>query len=438
MSVQLDIVTTFSVRILRLFFGFASTMILARWLKPEGMGVLATFLAVPMIFVSLGELGIRQSIAFHVGQKKFQLKQIAGAVTSLWFFTSTFSMILVFIIFYFQGLFEYGAGACLLGSGLIAANLLTKYSNGIALGKQWIGRINLGEICNILARFTLIVLLVVIFNLHVSGALWMEMIAIMVPGVLMLFWLKKYLHLSFTPCVNYALLSSLFVHGIKYALALFAITMNYRISILFLQAYDVPNDQIGNFSIGMKIAELVWLLPSAVGMVLFSYSTGIQNGREMTTKTAQVMRINFLFCALGALVLFWVCPYFVRIVFGSEYVPSAPVIRYMLPGIVVMVIFKILNANLAGKGKPLVALKVFILALSVNILLNIILVPSKGIIGAALASTVSYCTAGILMILLFAKESNIRTADVVYSPVSDYRAIISIFQRAPFIRKQKP
>lgn len=410
-------------------------MIMARWLKPEGMGILATFLAVPMILISLGELGIRQSIAFHVGQKKFKLKEMAGSVTSLWFFSSILSIILVLAVFYYQGLFKYSMGVCLVGSGLVAAQLLTRYANGIALGKQWIGRINLGEACNVLARFTLIVLLVAIFNLHVSGALWMEMIAIMVPGMLMIFWLRKYLHLSFKPCVNYALLSSLFVHGIKYALALFAIATNYRISILLLQAHDVPNDQIGHFSIGMKIAELIWLLPSAVGMVLFSYSTDIQNEREMTKKTAQTMRLSFFFCGAGALVLAGVCHYFVRTVLGREFVPSVPVIRYMLPGIVVMVIFKILNANLAGKGKPLIALWVIVVALFVNISLNIILVPSKGVIGAALASTVSYCTAGILMILLFARENNLKIVDVVFSPVSDYRAIVSLFQRVPFIRK---
>jgi len=55
-------------------------------------------------------------------------------------------------------------------------------------------------------------------------------------------------------------------------------------------------------------------------------------------------------------------------------------------------VFQVLNANLAGKGKPLIALWVFVVALLVNISLNILLVPSKGVIGAALASTVSYCT----------------------------------------------
>ena len=296
MTIKGHITTTFLVRLARLFFGFASTMIMARWLKPEGMGILAAFLAVPMMLISLGELGIRQSIAFHVGQKKFKLKEVAGVVTSLWLFSSIVSMILVLVVFYYQGLFKYGIGVCFIGSGLVAVQLLTKYANGLALGVQWIGRINLGEIGNVLARFALIVLLVVIFNLHVSGVLWMEMIAIMIPGMLMIFWLSKHLHLSFEPRVDYVLLSSLFTHGIKYAMAFFAITTNYRISILLLQSHDVPNDQIGHFSIGMKIAELVWLLPSAVGMVLFSYSTVKQNARELTRKTAQVMRINLFLC----------------------------------------------------------------------------------------------------------------------------------------------
>jgi len=39
------------------------------------------------------------------------------------------------------------------------------------------------------------------------------------------------------------------------------------------------------------------------------------------------------------------------------------------------------------------------------------------------------------MILLFAKENNLKIADVAFSPASDYRAIVSLFQKAPFLRR---
>lgn len=426
MSLKKNIITTILVRVGRLFVGFAGIMIMARWLKPEGMGILATFLAVPMMLVSLGELGVRQSIAFHVGQKKFTLQEIAGAVTLIWFFSSILSIILVLVVFYYQGLFKYGVGVCLVGSGLIAAHLLTRYANGIALGKQWIGRINLAEACNVLARFALIVILVVNFNLHVSGALWMEMIAIMMPGMLMIFWLSKYLHLSFKPCVCYALLSSLFTHGFKFAIVLFVASLNYKVNILILQRF-VSHGEIGQFSLGMKMAELIWLIPGAVGLVVFSHSTSVVNSSGLVAKTAQIMRLTLLICGFFAVCVGVFCKPFIGVVFGSEYLPSVPVIRLMLPGCVAAIVLKVLNANLAGRGYPLAGIYVYLQVLVMNVGCNLLLVPGHGTIGSAAASSASYILGAIAFMWVYARMSDISLIGLICQPASDWLALKSVF-----------
>ncbi|MHC4165671.1 MAG: oligosaccharide flippase family protein [Planctomycetota bacterium] len=426
MSLRKNIITTILVRVGRLFVGFAGMMIMARWLKPEGMGVLATFLAVPMMLVSLGELGVRQSIAFHVGQKKFTLREIAGAVTLLWFFSSILSIILVLVVFHYQGLFEHGVGVCLVGSGLIAAHLLTRYANGIALGKQWIGRINIAEACNVLARFALMVLLIVIFKFHVSGALWMEVIAVMAPGMLMIFWLRKDLQLSFKPRLFYGLLSSLFTHGFKFAIVLFVASLNYKVSILILQRF-VSNGEIGQFSLGMRMAELIWLIPGAVGLVVFSHSTSVANSGDLTAKTAQIMRLTLLVCGFLAVGLGIFCRPFISIVFGSEYLPSVPLIRLMLPGCVAAIVLKVLYANLAGRGYPLAGIWVYLQVLVVNVACNLLLVPGHGTIGSAAASSVSYIFGAIAFMRVYARMSDISLAGLVCRPSSDWLALKSVF-----------
>jgi O-antigen/teichoic acid export membrane protein len=410
----------------RLFVGFAGMMIMARWLKPEGMGILATFLAVPMMLVSLGELGVRQSIAFHVGHKKFTLQEIAGAVTLFWFFSSVLSIILVLVVFYYQGLFKHGAGVCLVGSGLIAAHLLTRYANGIALGKQWIGRINLAEACNVLARFALIVLLVVNFNLRVSGALWMEMIAIMLPGMLMIFWLSKHLHLSFRPSVYYRLLSSLFAHGFKFAIVLFVASLNYKVNILILQGF-VSHGEIGQFSLAMKMAELIWLISGAVGMVIFSHSTSVANSGGLVAETAQIMRLTLLVCGFFAVCVGVFCKPFVSTVFGSEYLPSVPVIRLMLPGCVAAIVLKVLYANLAGRGRPLAGILVYLQVLVINVACNLLLVPGHGTIGSAAAGSASYIFGAIAFMWVYARMSDISLVGLTCRPASDWLALKSVF-----------
>ena len=303
---------------------------------------------------------------------------------------------------------------------------MTRYANGIALGKQWIGRINLAEACNVLARFALIVLLVVNFRLNVSGALWMEMIAIMVPGMLMILWLSKYLHLSFKPCVCYALLSSLFAHGFKFAIVLFVASLNYKVNILILQRL-VSHGEIGQFSLGMKMAELIWLIPGAVGLVVFSHSTSVANSKGLVAETVQIMRLTLLVCGFFAVCVGVFCTPFIRIVFGSEYLPSVPVIRLMLPGCVAAIVLKVLYANLAGRGHPFAGIWVYLQVLVMNVACNLLLVPGHGTIGSAAASSLSYIFGAIAFMLVYARMSDISLTGMIYRPASDWLALKSVF-----------
>lgn len=403
MSLKRDILNTVVIRILRLFVGFGGTMVLARWLKPEGMGRLAVFLAFPLMLSGLAEMGIRQSIAYYVGKEKYGIEEIGNAVSTIWVATSAISFGIVLGVYYFQGLFEYGRQQCFLGALIVPASLILRYCNGIAMGKQSIGSINVSEACNSILRIVLIVILVAVFNLAVFGALLMNVFSILLAGLLMLYWIRKNWQLNLRLSFDGKLLASLMIHGIKYALALFVITMNYRINILILQRY-VDDVEIGYFSVGVRLAELIWLIPASVGMVIFSHSTGSRDPKQFSLKVVQMMRLHFLLCGLGAVVLAVICPYFIGIVFGKEYLAAVPAIRWMLPGIVAMVIFKVLNADLAGRGRPLLALKAFIFALLINVVLNFVLVPEKGVIGSAVAVTVSYMIGAVTLLCLYSKE----------------------------------
>ncbi len=403
MSIKRDILTTTSVRIFRVILGFAASIFLARYLRPEGMGLLASFVAVPFTLASLSELGVRQSIAYYVGQKKVKVEDLSGVIVTLWLFTSIASFVITLIIYYFQGLTNYGIVFCVFAAGIVPVSMINKYADGIALGNKWVRRINIGEGFYTISRLLLVLILVVLFKLSVMGALGMEALSLLVPGVLMLYWLRKDCQIRFSPTFNYHLISSLLRQGIKYAIALFVISLNYRINILILQHY-VDNTQIGYFSIGVRLAELLWIIPSAVGMVVFSHSAASIDSRSFSLKSIRIMKYNLLLCSVGAVIIAIICPFFVRIVFGQEYLPSVPIIRLMLPGIVAMVVFKVLNADLAGRGKPLFALNAFFCALVINILLNVVLVPDYGAKGSAIASTASYVLGSLLFLYLYLRD----------------------------------
>src|SRR5690606_8983743 len=97
---------------------------------------------------------------------------------------------------------------------------------------------------------------------------------------------------------------------------------------------------------------------------------------------------------------------------------------FLLPGVLILTIFKVMNMDLAGKGKPWVAMKAMIPSLLANTLLNIILIPSMGAKGSAIASTASYAIAGILFLYFYSKAINIPVREIIKYRRTDFDPLL--------------
>ena len=69
--------------------------------------------------------------------------------------------------------------------------------------------------------------------------------------------------------------------------------------------------------------------------------------------------------------------------------------------------FNILNTHLASSyGKPMFGFYPLLLSLIINVLINCILIPSIGIKGAAISTTISYSVLGIIYFFQYKKFIN--------------------------------
>src|SRR5690606_27697290 len=93
--------------------------------------------------------------------------------------------------------------------------------------------------------------------------------------------------------------------------------------------------------------------------------------------------------------------------------------QVLLPGVLLLTIFKVLNMDLAGKGKPWVSMKAMIPALIINTILNVLWIPEHGSIGAATSSTISYSIAAILFLYFYSKETKIPIFSILKYSKSD-------------------
>ena len=118
--------------------------------------------------------------------------------------------------------------------------------------------------------------------------------------------------------------------------------------------------------------------------------------------------------------------------FGSKYINATGALIWLLPGIVLGSLSRILSNDIAAKGKPELNMYVAFFVVSVNIIANIILIPAMGINGAALATTIAYSVNAIAKLYLYARLSG----NMWWQPLLlDRTDIALIFQRVKAIHR---
>ena len=211
--------------------------------------------------------------------------------------------------------------------------------------------------------------------------------------------------------------------GITYSLALFILSLNYRIDIIFLENLTTASE-VGIYTVGTTLAELIWQLPAAISLVLFSKSANSRSDEEAYGRASRILRISLPILLIVCLIFAMLSEFFVTLIYGTEFEQSAEVINILLPGVLVITITKILHPDMAARGYPLYGLLAFIGPLIINILLNLIWIPKYGVIGAAWASSISYIIGGLLYAVIYAKKEKLRVKELLFLKKEDITLIM--------------
>ena len=158
----------------------------------------------------------------------------------------------------------------------------------------------------------------------------------------------------------------------------------------------------------------------AVENVVLSRSANSQD-RSLVHKTvASTFRISLLVGLFLSIGIFFAAPYLIPWIFGEAFVQSVPMIQVVLPGVLILIGFRILNSRLTGMGKPQIAIYTFLPALIINFLLNLFLIPRFGGIGAAWATNVSYAAGSFFFILVYCREVKMSFREIITLRRSDF------------------
>lgn len=176
------------------------------------------------------------------------------------------------------------------------------------------------------------------------------------------------------------------------ALFFLFLTSLYHVDVVILQRFTT-DETVGYYKGALAIAEFLWLAPMAVQLVLLQRISHLWERGDLETieRRAQIVtHYVFLFTLLLALGMFVLAGDFVPLYLGSTFTPSVTPLVLLLPGVVG---FALARPTLAiNQGRR--SLRPLVLATGgcslVNLVLNLLLIPPFGMIGAAIATSIGY------------------------------------------------
>jgi O-antigen/teichoic acid export membrane protein len=409
-------------------------VILSRMLGAAGFGLYSAIIVVPVMIIGFTQLGIRRSTIYHIGNKLLPEDHIVSALLILLLWTSALSIIVCGSVYFFAESQPFDPLIIVLVLLTIPLLLTNIFAGGVFLGKEDIKRAAILNAGPTIITLLLTILFVWGLKMSVLGAF----AAIALANFIMFFFTYRLIFIEFRYNITWkyheGIMKSMIKLGLVNAIAIFIMQLNYRLDILMLKKLSTL-EEVGFYSVAMQIAEQLWHIPFAIESIVLSRSANTRDDQFVHRTVASIFRVSLLIGLLAGLLIFFAAPYLVPLIFGQEYIPSVSMIQVVLPGILILVGFRILNSRLTGMGKPQIAIYAFMPALVINFVLNLFLIPRYGGIGASWATNVSYAVGSIIFLIVYAKMVKMPVQEIFRYRKSDFYFFRNIKHRMTYKTK---
>lgn len=409
-------------------------ILLTRLLGAAGFGLYSSIIVIPIMVIGFTQLGIRRSAIYHIGNKLLPEDHIVSALFILMLYTSALSILICGFIYFFSYTQPFDPLIIVLVLITIPMLLSNVFAGGIFLGKEDIRTASMINAGPTLITLLLTILFVWALKLSVLGAF----LAIAAANLMMVFYTSRLILVKFRYNITWkyheGIMKSMIKLGLVNAIAIFIMQLNYRLDILMLKKLSTL-EEVGFYSLAMQIAEQLWHIPYAIEMIVLSRSANSQDDKFIHRTVASIFRVSLLIGLFSGILIFFIAPEVVPLVFGEEFARSVPMIQTVLPGILILVGFRILNSRLTGMGKPQIAIYTFTPALLINFILNLILIPRFGGIGSAWATNISYAAGSIIFVIVYSRLVKMPVRDIFTFRQSDFYFFRDLKQRLPFKSK---
>lgn len=375
--------------------GFCITILLGRYLGANSLGLYRMSSTVLWIITLVAAIGIPAAIVKYAAEVKGDREKLSQVISS-GVFTSLISGIIFIATFYFlSGIFAQifkmpelsfllRILAFVFPFTLVSGILLAMF-NGLREMKKY-------NIATIFQSFLLIFFTLVLFKFGfgVNGAVAAIVFSAIGDCALLMWFSRGYFVLTLK---NYlSMTKKLTTFGFQIFGATIINQINYQADTIFI-GYFLTAAHVGQYAVAVGLSRFFWLIPNAIQTI--TYPATSEYWIEDNQKALQKMidkSMKYSTCLLfpigiGVGVF---AQDIIVFIFGDGFIDAVLPLKILIIGTIIQgSTIRVIGSSLAGVGRPDISLKLVLVSATTNIVLNALLIPYYGIIGAAFTTTCS-------------------------------------------------
>ena len=195
---------------------------------------------------------------------------------------------------------------------------------------------------------------------------------------------------------------------------------NYRLDQWILGAVSGARE-LGLYSVAVAWSSSLFYLPTTLTAV--QRPDLVRASRKDAARRASIIfRMTILITVLPALVMIVAAPFLCATLMGDEFRGSIDDLRVLTLGVFGVIALKLLGNAITAQRKPGLASMAIGAGFLCTVVLDVILIPRFGGLGAAFASTIAYTLGGVIIGIMFFRALDVPARELI-PRVSDVRSL---------------
>ncbi len=413
---QNEYVFSVATKFISILLGFIQSILVARYLGAELKGVNAYIASIVSIGSIIVTFGMHQAYPYY--RKKYGKDNIYNDFNSL--------IVIIFLTYFLIGI----SLSLLLDIKIqLKAVLILIPVSGYARVVAYIALVEMPNKRN--SYWTLVTALDIVY----LGILMLTIQRNIIIAISILFFSDIVKSIIFTVILKFKLRFakselSLFKELIRFGMfpmiALLMTSLNYRIDVIMLHRYSFISDSmIGVYSLGLSLSDKIFLIPDTLKGVLISKLTKGADEHEV----AKVSRLGLWIAVVISILLALFGRVIINLLYGVEYRSAYSIIIITAIGTISIVYFKMIGQYNIIKGKQKLNVVMLSIAIVVDVVLNLIMIPLWKINGAAIATTIGNIVCCIVFLLYFCKTTKVSFTEMIIPQKNDLAIIKKLIHR---------